>query len=71
MKDSTNEKRPYEAPLLTVVSFKVERGFAGSGPLGLSLAWSSNDEDPWSNGGSSGGSRFGGGWTDNGGSAWE
>lgn len=28
MKD---KKKPYEAPQLTVVSFKVEQGFAGSG----------------------------------------
>lgn len=27
------EKRPYEAPALTVVSFKMEKGFAGSGGL--------------------------------------
>ena len=27
------EKRPYEAPALTVVSFKTEKGFAGSGGL--------------------------------------
>lgn len=27
------EKQPYEAPALTVVSFKTERGYAGSGGL--------------------------------------
>ena len=27
------EKRPYEAPVLTVVSFKMEKGYAGSGGL--------------------------------------
>lgn len=27
------EKRPYEAPALTVVSFKMEKGFASSGGL--------------------------------------
>lgn len=27
------EKRPYESPQLTVVCFKMERGFAGSGGL--------------------------------------
>ncbi len=27
----TKDKRPYEAPQLTVVSFKMERGFAESG----------------------------------------
>lgn len=30
MNNSINEKRPYEAPQLTVVSFKTERGYAGS-----------------------------------------
>ncbi|MBQ7711051.1 MAG: hypothetical protein IJT39_04400 [Bacteroidales bacterium] len=30
MNISINEKRPYEAPQLTVVSFKTERGYAGS-----------------------------------------
>ncbi len=31
MKDSPNEKKNYEAPLLTVVTFKVEKGYAESG----------------------------------------
>lgn len=30
MNNSINENRPYEAPQLTVVSFKTERGYAGS-----------------------------------------
>ena len=33
MNNPTIEKKPYEAPQLTVVSFKVERGFAGSNEL--------------------------------------
>ena len=33
MNDSTNTKRPYEAPRLTVVRFKTERGYAASGEL--------------------------------------
>ena len=36
MKKET-EKRTYEAPRLTVVSFKAERGYAASGMLGLGL----------------------------------
>ena len=31
MKKTTNKNKTYEAPQLTVVSFKVEQGFAGSG----------------------------------------
>ena len=30
------DKKQYEAPSLTVVSFQTERGYAGSAPLGLS-----------------------------------
>ncbi len=30
------DKKQYEAPSLTAVSFKTERGYAASGPLGLS-----------------------------------
>ena len=31
------EKRTYEAPRLTVVAFKAERGYTASGMLGLGL----------------------------------
>lgn len=31
MKQNDNEKQRYEAPRLTAVSFRTERGFAGSG----------------------------------------
>lgn len=35
MKQNENKKQRYEAPQLTAVSFRVERGFAHStGPLG-------------------------------------
>lgn len=34
MKEQVTEKRPYEAPQLTVVTFKAERGYANS-PLTL------------------------------------
>ena len=47
MKRLSNEKRPYEVPQLTAVSFKMERGYAGSGPFALSLAWSNKEEDAW------------------------
>lgn len=30
MKEQVTEKRPYEAPQLTVVTFRTERGYAGS-----------------------------------------
>ena len=40
MNNLQNEKRPYEAPQLTVVSFKTERGYAASGDLtGLNNIW--------------------------------
>ena len=69
-------KRLYEAPVLTVVSFKTERGYASSGASessgsGLLGSWFGSD-DAWS--GSSSGSGSGsstGSWTDNGGNAWE
>lgn len=31
MKEKTTDKRPYEVPQLTVVTFKAERGYAESG----------------------------------------
>lgn len=31
MKEKTTDKRPYEVPQLTVVTFKAERGYAVSG----------------------------------------
>ena len=33
MKELVNDKKPYEAPQLTVVSFKTERGYAASNLL--------------------------------------
>lgn len=73
----TAKKRDYEAPQLTVVTFKTERGFADSGGpmrgfLSLGNSWTNDGGDAW-DGSSSGssGNRFGSGWTDNGGSAWE
>ena len=37
MNNSTNEKKAYEAPALTVVTFKTERGYAASGDLTKAL----------------------------------
>lgn len=34
MKQNDNEKQRYEAPRLTAVSFRTERGFAFSDPVG-------------------------------------
>ena len=31
MKEKTTDRRPYEVPQLTVVTFKAERGYAESG----------------------------------------
>lgn len=70
-------KKQYEAPQLTAVTFKMEHGFATSslsmsGLFRLDNAWSNESGDAWDGSpfGSSG-NRFGGGWTDNGSSAWE
>ena len=40
-----SEKKTYEAPSLTVVSFKVEQGFAGSGPFSSLMFWENNDDE--------------------------
>ena len=43
--NTTTEKKPYEAPQLTVVSFKVERGYATSiVTLGLIIDGQNEDE---------------------------
>lgn len=68
------QKKEYDAPQLTVATFKVEQGYAASGRgiLTLGDAWDNYCSDAWdgSTSGSNGG-RFGSGWTDNGSSAWE
>lgn len=69
------KERNYEKPHLTVVSFKVEKGYAASGDLsgvfGLGNSWSDDGYNAWDDNVQSGGNHFGGGWIDNGGSAWE
>lgn len=73
----TTKKNDYEAPRLTVVTFKVERGFADSGGpmrgfLSLGNSWNNDGGDAWDGSFAGGdGGYFGGGWTDNGGSAWD
>ena len=71
----TNEmkfKRPYEAPRLTVVSFKIEQGYVLSlvGAFNLGYFYTDYGNDAW-DGSTTGGNQFGGGWVDNGGSAWD
>ena len=63
-------KKFYEPPALTVVNFKVERGYAESG-LKLIIPWFYSGKDAWDGSSSGGGNSIGSGWTDNGGSAWE
>jgi len=68
------EKRLYETPVLTVVSFRTERGYASSGTdevsgRGILGSWFSGD-DAWG-GSSSGSGSSTGSWTDNGNDAWE
>ena len=38
------EKRPYESPQLTVVCFKMERGYAASTPHALDFEFGASDE---------------------------
>ena len=70
-----NKKRqPYEAPVLTVVSFKVEQGFNASsqsllGNFFLFNGWGRAEQDPWG-GDLPAGSHSVGGWNDEGNSAW-
>lgn len=78
MKELSNKNKSYEAPQLTVVTFKVEQGFAEStfsslvGAFRLNNSWSDVGGNAWDGSGTSeGGNRFGSGWVDNGGSAWE
>ena len=71
----TDEKAPkgrYEAPRLTIVTFKIEQGFAKSltGVYNLLGFYFDSGSDAWS-GSASGGSQFGGGWVDNDASAWD
>lgn len=73
MDNYSKDKKPYEAPRLTVVSFRVEQGYALSGLTNvflLSDAWSDKGGDAWGGSGLSNGSSFGG-WEDVGGSAWD
>lgn len=68
------KKKDYEPPALTAVTFKMERGFAGSGPLAsvfnLGSSYQNNGDNAWDGSNTTGGNRFGGGWYDNGESAW-
>ena len=47
MNNLSKDKKPYEAPQLTVVTFKTERGYASSGLRSLWIgAWVSGSGDP-------------------------
>ena len=72
MTEQTTTKKTYEAPHLTVVTVRAEHGYAMSdlaASFGLGDAFTAFGNDAWS-GGSTGGSTFNSGWTDEGGSAW-
>ncbi len=62
------EKRIYESPQLTVVTFKAERGYAASG-LRLGNAWTTSVIGAWV-GSASGSNDIGTAWTDQGQDAW-
>ena len=49
MKEQVTTKRPYEAPQLTVVCFKTERGYADSNIFKLALAYTFLNEPNVSN----------------------
>ena len=72
MTEEITPKRPYEAPRLTTVTFKIEQGYVMSlvGVFNLGYFYTDYGNDPWG-GSASGGNQFGGGWVDNGESAWD
>lgn len=72
MTDEMTPKRYYEAPRLTIVTFKTEQGYALSqtGAFGLGFSYTDYGNEAW-DGSTTGGNQFGGGWVDNGGSAWD
>lgn len=68
----TTKKKKYTAPYLTVATVRTEQGYATSSitrMFRLGDAWSLSAIDPWS-GSALEGNNLGGGWTDNGESAW-
>lgn len=65
MNKEQTEKKPYEAPQLTVVSFKVERGYAASGGKFLSLEHLFTSDDETIEQRNASGGYFGGGDGDN------
>ena len=72
MTDKMTPKRHYEAPRLTVVSFKTEQGYVLSlvGAFNLGFFYTDCGNDAWSGSASSVG-QFSGGWVDEGRSAWD
>lgn len=71
------DKKAYEPPSLTMVTFHMEQGYTASdGPLSgafrLGNSFSDGGGDAWDGSSSgNGGNSLGGGWTDNGESAWQ
>ena len=69
------QHKDYEPPRLTVVSFAAEQGFQGTVSPQMLSSWGAatgSSGDPWGDGVQppSSGTRFGGGWSDAGGDAW-
>lgn len=67
------KRKEYEKPTMKIVQLQhtgmlMTSNMRGSGRLGDS--WTNSGSDSWDGSGTSGGSSTGG-WTDNGGSAWE
>lgn len=49
MNNLSKDKKPYEAPQLTVVTFKVERGYATSGVPSSLMFWENSEQDNMEN----------------------
>lgn len=63
--EKTTEKQTYEAPKLTVVSFKMEKGYASSGPVNALIFWENNDAEQMED------YTTGNGWNSGSNSFWE
>lgn len=71
---NTEKKKEYESPHLTVVTVKAETGYAESGGLSgllrLGTVWENFGGNAWDGSSGNSGTILGGGWVDEGGSAW-
>jgi len=64
------EKKLYEAPQLTVATFRTERGYAASRGVRLGSAWTVGLVSAWGSSLTPGTNDIGIAWTDQGQDAW-